>query len=785
MANLVPVDHNPFEGDEAAMMPETFVNPAVKATIEHLATGAKHLAETPGAIAKPNPYPAGSEEALWYDTQRQNAGVSWAPEMALTMLGGGAAGVEGAAGEAALGSGPARMRMIENADLYKELANQNRAKGYATGKSAEGWDFKRPDQTKGSFQQAAQEARAKFAADAHQAQLDYSHTAPGNPLMSPDDWAFIDENIRKGNPTLGSGATDKKTAATIQAIRGELDMSPEARAMRAKEQGYTIDAYKGGQPYDWKTMPETNGKGEVIPGTENRVPQELTSLNSPNAPYAGFFSNTPAVADRFAAPFEHGAVWPTKLKFENPLVIDAEGKHAAAFQFDTIAQRNGTTDKMNQFKEAFAEGSPHDGVILKNTKDEGDVYIPRDADQVRSRFAAFDPANKGSGKLLGSGATDKKLAAGIQAIRGLDMAPEARMARAQEQGFQGPWYHGGLRMDRFTESGKINPKRATSGPMPYFTDDPEMASAYAMGKKPDTSLQMGDTGNVADYFTVSPKDLGLGGRTPMSVEQSWHFLPPEVKQDILNKATRVGHADIDMAEGPLTLHPEGVNATGAGKDHWDYIMKREARGNPLAALRDLWHDSGRFVDDPGQLNEVYRLAGYPHPISEVNAPWTEARGVFPGMLRMQNPLDTTNAALLRDNILPSLEEAFKRDRSRTQEYGVDLWDKNHRYTPKEWVAQAKEDLAKGENSYVWTSIPDKVTAELRKLGYDGILDTGGKMGGKGHTVAIPFGPEQVRSQFAAFDPKNIGKSKLLGSGATDQKAAATIQLLNAIRGQGG
>lgn len=70
---------------------------------------------------------------------------------------------------------------------------------------------------------------------------------------------------------------------------------------------------------------------------------------------------------------------------------------------------------------------------------------------------------------------------------------------------------------------------------------------------------------------------------------------------------------------------------------------------------------------------------------------------------------------------------------------------------------------KGENSYVWTSIPDKVTEQLRRLGYDGILDTGGKMGGQGHTVAIPFGPEQVRSQFAKFDPKNEGKSMLLGA----------------------
>lgn len=200
--------------------------------------------------------------------------------------------------------------------------------------------------------------------------------------------------VAAGEVALGSGPI-RHTA---------LDMSEDARMARAADQGYTIDAYKGGQPHDWNTMPETNGRGEVIKGTENRVPKELTSIDSPNSPYAGFFSNDPAVANRFAEPFEHGAVWPAKLKFDNPLVIDANGKHAAAFQFRAIAQENGTLNEMNQFHGAFKDGSPHDGVILKNTKDEGDVYIPRTPQQVRSRFAAFDPANIKSKDLLASSA---------------------------------------------------------------------------------------------------------------------------------------------------------------------------------------------------------------------------------------------------------------------------------------------------------------------------------------------------------------------------------------------
>jgi hypothetical protein len=103
-----------------------------------------------------------------------------------------------------------------------------------------------------------------------------------------------------------------------------------------------------------------------------------------------------------------------------------------------------------------------------------------------------------------------------------------------------------------------------------------------------------------------------------------------------------------------------------------------------------------------------------------------------------------------------------RDRSKTDQFNArDLWDKNSRYTPKEWVAALEADLAKGDNSYVWTSIPDKVTARLKAMGYDGIIDKGGKGGGNEHRVAIPFDANQVRSPRAKFDPAKKGSSDLL------------------------
>lgn len=346
--------------------------------------------------------------------------------------------------------------------------------------------------------------------------------------------------------------------------------------------------------------------------------------------------------------------------------------------------------------------------------------------------------------------------AAAKAIRGLDMSQAARMQRAQEQGYTGPFYHGSGRIDRVVESGKIDPRRATSGPMPYFTDSPELASKYAMSKQ-DTSLP---EGQMPEFFRVSPKDIGISGRSTIPVERSWHFLSPEVKADIRERALRVGFENIDESSGKLMLHPSGVEASPS-RTQYEYLMKTTAKGNPLAALRELWAESGILYGDEEKLADVYRLAGFPARIDQSSAPWTEAKGVLPAMLRISNPLVTENTDELTNRVIPALREEFKNDRTRLKQFGADSWDKNTQYTPKQWVDELAQDISEGKNSYVWTSIPDKVTNALERLGYDGILDISGKGGGTRETVAIPFRPDQVRSINAAFDPANRGSANIM------------------------
>jgi hypothetical protein len=71
--------------DQAAMQPETFVNPMVKALMER---GAANVAK-PGQLMENNPYKPGSEEHAWYQDQQNKGAIDWATKNAGSLIGGG------------------------------------------------------------------------------------------------------------------------------------------------------------------------------------------------------------------------------------------------------------------------------------------------------------------------------------------------------------------------------------------------------------------------------------------------------------------------------------------------------------------------------------------------------------------------------------------------------------------------------------------------------------------------------------------------------------------------
>lgn len=111
----------------------------------------------------------------------------------------------------------------------------------------------------------------------------------------------------------------------------------------------------------------------------------------PNA----FFSDKPEVASEFAkSRAKHAGednpaprTIASFVRLKSPLVIDAEGKHAGDIQFA----------RMDRFGYRKAiEDARFDGVIITNTKDEGNLYLVKNPSNVKSATGnrgSFDPDN--------------------------------------------------------------------------------------------------------------------------------------------------------------------------------------------------------------------------------------------------------------------------------------------------------------------------------------------------------------------------------------------------------
>lgn len=308
-------------------------------------------------------------------------------------------------------------------------------------------------------------------------------------------------------------------------------------------------------------------------------------------------------------------------------------------------------------------------------------------------------------------------------------------------------FHGSARPDRV---GKVfDPKRATSGPMAYFTSSPELASRYAEGK-PDTSRYNEDQ-SYQHWFKFKPQ----GSRGEVPIDRAWHSLTPEQRRTIAERMP-----DIRMDDDGNVIYEKGGGDPGS----YGYELAQTKRGydrtgNPLAAAVETWLNSGALFGDEGQFLDVLRLSGFPMRDVRMDDPGDTFPGVFKTFVKMNNPLVTSD---IPDSTRAALERAAKTSRASARP-GADMWAKNSR-TMREWLDEFNDPE---RSAYAWTSIPDKVTNTLKALGYDGIVDWSGKGGGEEHPVYIPFEPTQVKGAFnrGTFDEMkrdfNFSRSRVI------------------------
>lgn len=316
-------------------------------------------------------------------------------------------------------------------------------------------------------------------------------------------------------------------------------------------------------------------------------------------------------------------------------------------------------------------------------------------------------------------------------------------------------YHGSRRPDRIGT--RFRASRATSGPMAFFTDNPDVAGKYATGKQ-DTSLDRDGPTEFAQWFKYRD------GRSMVPIDRMWHRLSAEERATILDRYRRVTVTDPETGSIlPRAILLERGETAVSGDDHWDYVMRREARGNPIAALIDVWLTSGNLFDQEEEFVKILAAVGLDRSRIVYDSPNAAFPATIPVYLSIQNPLVTT---AIPEEVVVALEKASRRRRGKSAFAGADPWDKTTR-SGAEWMRALRNDLETGD-TLAWTSIPDWVTDTLAAFGYDGIHDRGGKMGGVGHDVWIPFREDQVKSVFnrGTFDPS---KRSIMFSPAEDQR----------------
>ena len=316
------------------------------------------------------------------------------------------------------------------------------------------------------------------------------------------------------------------------------------------------------------------------------------------------------------------------------------------------------------------------------------------------------------------------------------VAPELR----DEDGKIKPFYHGTARADRVGYV--FDPKRATSGPMAYFTDDPDIATNYSRDKA-DTSLAYdSDYDSYETQFQVNGKP----------VTEYWNTLTAAEKKAMTEKIKQVTLDDNDN----IVLKPG--NQIGIG-NFSDYELHR-AKGNALSVLVDMWLGDGNLWNEESRFLDVLKAVGIDQ--AQYNDPDYREEKVYQAYLNITNPYNTGKLDQSFIDDLQSYVDDADMSRYDTDNAQADMWDKNG-IPIEDWLERLQDDLDNG-TTHAWTTVPDVVTDFLKDSGYDGIVDQGGKNGGDQHTVAIPFYSNQIKevTNGNPTDSPDIRYSKRVG-----------------------
>lgn len=268
-------------------------------------------------------------------------------------------------------------------------------------------------------------------------------------------------------------------------------------------------------------------------------------------------------------------------------------------------------------------------------------------------------------------------------------------------------------------------KKATAGGF-YFTANPEIASNYAKDKL-----------GVKEYYEN-------GDEYRIKNEKGQYKLKLR---------------DIRLTDEQVEKFDEWFDED-LGWTYEDFVKER---GSYDSRYRNLRYSGGKhslsnvywLMNELGYTEtytyhrkngEEYRASAFEILMDEMGIEWDsynqKSGGVFPIYLSIKNPIDTSQP--FPQDVMKRLERIASRERRMSWEELDDAhWTAN--YPVYKWIEDIKRMEETGEETYWATQVPTKARKILQEMGYDGIKDTGGKMGGEEHEVWIAFEPTQVKS----------------------------------------
>ena len=209
------------------------------------------------------------------------------------------------------------------------------------------------------------------------------------PDMTENEFGNILQDLYEDNGAvlqegdIGSTLTEEDRRY-LDLAEDEEGNQEELQAMvdaTAKAAGYKTEVFKGWVPFTGGNT--INWRGEVT-SSEPKKPISVIKRQSPFPTFikgepdlsgiAGFFSSDKEVATTFSKLSRDGVVDRFFIKTEEPWIIFANGKKAGELQFNA---------SNSEFRDAVRSGE-YDSIILRGTKDEGDVYVILDSSKIKS-----------------------------------------------------------------------------------------------------------------------------------------------------------------------------------------------------------------------------------------------------------------------------------------------------------------------------------------------------------------------------------------------------------------